>query len=78
VYLIAGDCDPVSGNTRQLEPWIAEYRAAGITDLQYRFYPGARHELFSEIKRDEVIADLLSWLNRVAGAAGTTVKSAIV
>lgn len=68
VYLIAGDCDPVGGNTRQLEPWIAEYRADGINDLQHRFYPGARHELFNEINRGEVIADLLGWLNRVATA----------
>ena len=30
MYLIAGGRDPVSGNTRQLEPWMAEYRAAGL------------------------------------------------
>ena len=74
VYLIAGDCDPVSGNTRQLEPWIDDYRADGINDLQYRFYPAARHELFNEINHEEVTADLLGWLNRVAAGSASVVN----
>jgi alpha-beta hydrolase superfamily lysophospholipase len=35
-----------------------------------RTYPAARHEILNEINRDEVIAELTSWLNRVlAGIA---------
>src|SRR5690349_21347908 len=51
--LIAGGRDPVSGNTRQLGPWLAEYRAAGLVNLAHKFYPEARHELFNETNRDE-------------------------
>jgi alpha-beta hydrolase superfamily lysophospholipase len=65
LYLISGGRDPVSGNTRQLEPWMAEYRAAGLVNLAHRFYPDARHELFNETNRDEVIADLIRWLDQV-------------
>jgi alpha-beta hydrolase superfamily lysophospholipase len=65
LYLIAGGRDPVSGNTRQLEPWIAEYRAAGLAKLAHKFYPDARHELFNEINRDEVTVNLVSWLDQV-------------
>jgi len=65
LYLIAGERDPVSGNTRQLGPWIAEYRAAGLLNLAHKFYPEARHELFNETNRDEVTADLIGWLNQV-------------
>jgi len=64
VYAIAGSRDPVSGNTRHLGPWIEEYRAAGVTRLEHRFYPEARHELFNETNRDEVTAHLLDWLER--------------
>jgi alpha-beta hydrolase superfamily lysophospholipase len=67
IYLIAGGRDPVSGNTRQLEPWMAEYRAAGFANLTHKFYPDARHELFNEINRDEVTADLIRWLKQVVG-----------
>jgi alpha-beta hydrolase superfamily lysophospholipase len=64
LYLIAGGRDPVSDNTRQLEPWIAEYRAAGLLNLTHQFYPEARHELFNETNRDEVTADLIVWLDQ--------------
>jgi alpha-beta hydrolase superfamily lysophospholipase len=65
LYLISGGRDPVSGNTRQLEPWMAEYRAAGVVNMTHKFYPDARHELFNEINRDEVTADLIGWLDQV-------------
>jgi alpha-beta hydrolase superfamily lysophospholipase len=67
VYLIAGRRDPVSGSTRQLEPWIAEYRAAGMVNLTHKFYPDARHELFNETNRDEVTGNLVGWLDQVVG-----------
>jgi alpha-beta hydrolase superfamily lysophospholipase len=65
LYLIAGGCDPVSGNTRQLEPWMTDYRAAGLVNLAHKFYPDTRHELFHETNRDEVTADLVGWLDQV-------------
>lgn len=65
LYLIAGGRDPVSGNTRQLGPWMAEYRAAGLVNLAHKFYPEARHELFNETNRDEVTRDLIGWLDQV-------------
>jgi alpha-beta hydrolase superfamily lysophospholipase len=65
VYLIAGGRDPVSGNTRQLGPWMAEQRAAGRVNLTHKFYPDARHELFNETNRDEVTIDLIGWLDQV-------------
>ena len=65
LYVIAGGRDPVSGSTRQLEPWLADYRAAGFMNVKHRFYPEARHELFNETNRDEVTAELIAWLNQV-------------
>lgn len=65
IYVISGGRDPVSGNTRQLKLWLEDYRAAGFSKLEHRFYPEARHELFNETNRDEVTADLLSWLKQL-------------
>ena len=65
LYLIAGGRDPVSGNTRQLGPWMADYRGAGLLNLTHKFYPEARHELFNESNRDEVTTDLIGWLDQV-------------
>lgn len=64
IYVIAGARDPVSGNTKQLRPMIAGYRAA-VLNVQHRFYPEARHELFNETNRDEVTRDLIGWMDGV-------------
>ena len=34
-------------------------------DVQERVYPGARHEIFNETNRDEVLADTLEFIDRV-------------
>lgn len=39
----------------------------GGTTLEHRIYPGARHEVFNETNRDEVLADLLDFLDRHVG-----------
>ncbi|HUP92307.1 MAG TPA: lysophospholipase [Solimonas sp.] len=64
VLIVNGAEDPVSKGEvgpRQLERL---YRAAGLGDVELRIYPGARHELFNETCRDQVTADLRSWLER--------------
>src|SRR5579859_3699634 len=68
IYVIAGGRDPVSGNARQIGPWIEEYRAEGLKNLEHQIYPEARHELLNETNRDEVTADLIRWLDRVVAA----------
>ena len=64
IHFIAGERDPVSENTRALGKLMAAYRDAGLERVTHRFYPGARHELFHEANRNEVTADLLTWLER--------------
>jgi len=64
--VIAGGRDPVSGNASQIGPWIEDYRKSGCTNLEFRIYPEARHELFNETNREEVTAELISWLDKLA------------
>ncbi|QFG68367.1 alpha/beta hydrolase [Ornithinimicrobium pratense] len=62
VYLVAGEVDPVGGAGAVRE--VAElYRAAGLAQVATKVWPGARHEVFNEINRDEVVAELLAWLD---------------
>ena len=43
------------------------YKAAGLTDVTIRTYPGARHEILDETNRNEVVAELTTWLDPVSG-----------
>ena len=55
--------DPVGGPGGANVTALAErYRAAGLTDVEVRLYPDARHELVNETNRDEVTADVVAWL----------------
>ncbi|NNC12797.1 alpha/beta fold hydrolase [Planctomonas sp. JC2975] len=38
-------------------------RRSGFTDTTLEIYPGARHEVFNETNRDEVMRDLVRWLD---------------
>ena len=65
VYIAVGEADPVNGGLALLTPLTDRYQAAGLTDVTVRVYPGARHEILNETNRDEVIAELNAWLDRV-------------
>lgn len=62
ILLMAGSDDPLGGekgNKRLLDA----YRKAGVHDVELVVYHDARHEIFNEINKDEVIADLVAWLD---------------
>ena len=64
VYIAVGDTDPVNGQLALVHALVDRYTAAGLTDVTLKTYPGARHEIFNETNRDEVVADLTSWLGQ--------------
>jgi alpha-beta hydrolase superfamily lysophospholipase len=61
LLVIGGECDPVSEGKR-LKDLADALRTAGSQHLQLTVYPQARHELFNESNRDEIIADVLNWI----------------
>ncbi|MFI7293419.1 lysophospholipase [Streptomyces sp. NPDC050121] len=65
VYVLVGDRDPLNAGLALSDLLVDRYRQAGLTDITYRVYPEARHELFNETNRAEVEGDLLAWLERV-------------
>jgi alpha-beta hydrolase superfamily lysophospholipase len=60
--VISGERDPVHDGKRGLEALAAALRAAGLTRASERIYPDARHELLNETNRDQVVSELLDWL----------------
>ncbi|MDR0324169.1 MAG: lysophospholipase [Treponema sp.] len=64
VYVFAGSADPVGGMGASTTALVEEYRKLGIDDLEFVLYPGARHEPLNETNREEVMDNLLSWINK--------------
>lgn len=61
VYAFAGSEDPVGG-AAGMTSLLEHYRAAGLTAVEHRLYDGGRHEMLNETNRDEVVADVLAWI----------------
>lgn len=61
IALVAGGDDPVNAGYAWLDPLEARYQAAGL-EVTKLYYDGARHEVFNEVNRDEITADLVAWL----------------
>jgi alpha-beta hydrolase superfamily lysophospholipase len=62
ILLMAGSEDPLGGekgNKRLLDA----YRKVGAHDVELVIYHEARHEVFNEINKEEVLADLIAWLD---------------
>jgi alpha-beta hydrolase superfamily lysophospholipase len=64
IYIFAGDKDPINHGLEWLKPVAERYRAAGITNVSEKYYPEGRHEMLNETNRDEVMRDLVSWLQK--------------
>ena len=65
LYLFCGGGDPVAGFGRGPERLARAWRAAGLTRVETKVYPEARHETLNETNRDQVVRDLLDWCDRV-------------
>lgn len=63
VYVFSGQADPVHGEEKGLNRLLDRYRAQ-IKQVDYRLYPDGRHEMLNELNRDEVAADLVTWLRQ--------------
>lgn len=61
-YIMSGEMDPVGSYGRGVEQVYNWMTDAGLANVTLKMYPGARHELTNETNRDEVLRDLLSWV----------------
>ena len=64
VYVFSGSVDPVGEMSKSPTALVDAYRKLGISDCEFVLYPGARHETLNETNREEVMDNLLSWINK--------------
>ncbi len=62
VLIASGDKDPAGGFSETTKILVSRYEELGLQDLTAKFYPDARHEILNETNRDEVQADILTWI----------------
>ena len=63
VYFMSGADDPVGDWSAGVELAYKAFCRAGMKDVMIRLYPGGRHEMLNETNSDEVMRDILNWLN---------------
>jgi alpha-beta hydrolase superfamily lysophospholipase len=63
IYILSGSEDPVHDNWTAIDRLEQNYRSCGLEDITVKNYPGGRHEMFNEINREDVVAELLGWLD---------------
>lgn len=67
VHITVGANDPVNAGLAVVQPLVERLQAAGVKDVTLKVWPEARHEVLNETNRDEVVADVLAFVERVTG-----------
>ncbi|SFJ14172.1 Lysophospholipase, alpha-beta hydrolase superfamily [Terrisporobacter glycolicus] len=63
IYIMSGDKDPVGKNGKGVLRLKDRYVNLGVKKVSCKLYEGGRHEMLNEINKEEVIKDIISWLN---------------
>jgi alpha-beta hydrolase superfamily lysophospholipase len=63
IYIFSGEKDPVGGAGKGVKKLYDTYKKCGISDISMRLYPDGRHEMLNELNRDEVMLDVVEWLD---------------
>ena len=67
VLIEVGDADPVNLGLAAVAPMVERFGAAGVKNVTLKVWPGARHEILNETNKDEVVADIVAFVERVTG-----------
>jgi alpha-beta hydrolase superfamily lysophospholipase len=59
---MVGSDDPLGGPRSARRLAAAYVNRSGLSDVAVRVYDGARHEIFNEFNKDEVVDELIAWL----------------
>ncbi len=63
--IMSGDMDPVGNYGKGPDYVYKHLLIAGCKSVQIKMYEGARHELFNEVNREQVFADIVAWLGEI-------------
>lgn len=63
IYIFSGEKDPVGKNGKGVIRLFKTYKEIGIEDVSYKLYKDGRHEMLNETNREEVMKDVIEWLD---------------
>ncbi|MDV4152320.1 alpha/beta fold hydrolase [Clostridium sp. AL.422] len=64
IFIFSGDRDPVGYMGKGIIDLYNTYNRIGVKEVNYKLYKGYRHEMLNEFNKDEVISDIISWVNK--------------
>ena len=64
IYIMSGDKDPVGKNGKGVLNLRDRYINLGVKDVSCKLYEGGRHEMLNEINKEEVMNDIVAWLDK--------------
>ena len=67
ILLVSGALDPVGDRSKGVEAVRDRLLATGHTQVTTLLYPDCRHEVLNELNRDAIMADILAWIDGLAG-----------
>lgn len=74
ILFMGGKDDTVTRNGKDITKLHKYYNKIGFMNTSINFYDGARHDLFFEKNKDEIIQDFINWLNIQTGHIIYTTK----
>ena len=63
IWLFGGADDGLTSGGKGLRQLYDDWQALGVKDIKLTLYESARHECFNELNRNQVIDDLVAWLD---------------
>jgi alpha-beta hydrolase superfamily lysophospholipase len=58
-----GEADPIGGEFSNKALVEAYRKNSGSQDIELFVYHDARHEIYNELNKEEIIQDLIDWIN---------------
>jgi alpha-beta hydrolase superfamily lysophospholipase len=63
ILVQVGEADPIGGEYSNKALVEAYRKNSGTKDIELFVYHDARHEIYNELNKEEIIADLIKWIN---------------
>jgi alpha-beta hydrolase superfamily lysophospholipase len=64
LLLTSGTDDPLANGGKDIKIIADKYKENGVKDVTIKLYEGARHEIINELNKEEVITDMINWLEQ--------------
>ncbi len=65
ILIFSGQIDPVGQYGKKATSLVQSYKTVGIQDITLKVYENGRHEMLNEVNRNEVIEDIIRWMDEI-------------